>query len=424
MKLAILGHSPFALEAALRFHLHGAAITWYIDQDDFSLFTSPQYEARAFTSDLGIGVLQEMNLRYTPKAFSWDEWRETYEKPLMDYLRVHQEVKTDQVVSVTKRFLASGEEISGKTRFLDLFRVIYHVDPKDFIEEQKEVNPETYKKLTEEFVNSLASTIEMYQDYDLILDLRSDLSKASAAVSGRALGESRPLDKVHYALDALKKAKVIPGDIREIALIGSDALAAEVLLSLSEWLKDPRSNLFIVTTEEEPFGKFLKNADSGTASKITELFAHMDREFESDVKTFTKKLRDWQELDDFVQAKFPRPAEPIPRLNFFSGHNVTAIDELIDRKRMFVTLEKPEFRHGKKHPENNLLELKTVGVDQILVAHSKKNFSVIEVDQGEQGYLAFTPLKPNESGAWEKDLAIIEGIENEIFKLFSPVDSH
>ena len=426
MKIAILGHSPLALEAALRFHLHGAALTWYIDQDDFTLFKSQECTPTHFTSDLGISVLTEMGATYTPRIFSWKEWQERYERPLIDYLKAHQEIKFDEVVSVTKRFLAPREQIAGRSRFLDLFRVIHHVNPKDFIEEQKETNPETYERLTQEFINSLASTIEMYQDYDLVLDARSDLAKGSASVSGRALGEGRPTEKVLYAMDALKAAQNMEptSDLRELALIGSDSLSAEILLALENWMKDQRSRMFIVTTEEEPYSHFTAMAAPASRGKLEELFKAIEAEFEKEIDTFTQKLREWQELDDFVQAKIPKPVEPIPRLNFFSGHNVTAIDELIDRKRMFLTLEKPEFRDGKKHPENNYLELKTVGVDKILVANAKRNDSIVQVDHEEPGFFSLLPTRPNVDCGWEKDLNRLEGIEDEIFKLFSPVDSH
>jgi hypothetical protein len=424
MKLAILGNSPLALEAALRFHLHGAALTWYIDQNESALFASPRFPSEDFTTDLGIGILREINQRYAPQAFNWSEWSTHYQKPLIDFLRVHQEVKTDEVVSVSKRFLAPGEQISGRSRFLDLFRVIFHVDPKNFIEEQRESNPSTYKRLSEEFVNSLASSIEMYQDYDLILDLRTDFERASVAISGRALGEGRESSRVSYGLEALNFSKNIPTEVREIALIGSDSLAAEILISLGDWMSDQRSGLFLVTSEESPFEKFLRNANEQTAFKLHQILSSLEEEFKDEADLFSSKLRQWQELDQFVQAKVPKPAEPIPRLNFFSGHNVTAIDELIDRKRMFVTLEKPEFRFGKKHPENNNLDLKTIGVDHILVSHAKKNMDIIQLDSNEQGYFNLTPVRANEKKSWENDLARLEGIEDEIFKLFSPVDSH
>lgn len=426
MKLAILGNSPLALEAALRFHLHGAALTWYIDSDDLSGFTSMELSSSHFTSDLGRSVLQEMNLSYSPKSFSWQEWQDSYWAPLVKYLKGHQEVKTDEVLSVTKRFLASGEQIPGRSRFLDLFRVIYRVNPSDFIEQQKETNPETYQRLTEEVVNSLTTTIEMFQDYDLILDLRSDLGKASASVTGRALGEGRETPKISYGPEALKRAhefRPIP-ELRELALVGSDSLAAETLLALEEWIKEPRSRLFVVSAEEDPFSSFLEQGDPATVQKLKDLLDYLNREFQEEIDTFTRKLREWQELDDFVQVKIPRPSEPIPRLNFFSAHNVTAMDELIDRKRMFLTLEIPEFRQGKKHPENNILDLKTIGVDHILVTHARKSHQLVILDPSEPGYFNMIPTRPNINQGWDTDLEKLEGIENEIFKLFSPAGAH
>ena len=426
MKLALFGHSPVALEAALRFHLHGAAVTWYMDNDDFPHFSSAHFSQKAFTSDLGYSVLKELGLTYMPEMFSWEEWAANYKTPIINYLKAHQEIKSDEVVSVTKRFLAPGETINDRSRFLDLFRVIYKVNPKDFIEEQKESNPETYQKLTEEFVRSLASSIEMYQDYDLILDLRNDLNEASVSVAGRALGEGRKSQKIIYGMEALKTAKTLrpSPELRELALIGADSLGAEILLGLEEWIKEPRSKLFIISHEASPFSHFLENADPQTREKLTSFLSRIDEEFETEINTFTKKLREWQELDDFIQVKMSRPVEPIPRINFFSGHNVSAVDELIDRNRMFLTLEKPEFREGLKHPKNNLPDLKTLGVDSILVSHAKKDMSRMQLDNGEKGLFSLTPTRPNMKDSWERDLSRLEGIEDEIFKLFSPVDAH
>jgi hypothetical protein len=382
--------------------------------------------ADAYTSELGLGLLKEMNLSYAPESFSWSQWEENYKAPLLQFLKAHQELITDEVVSVTKRFLAPRESIPGKSRFLDLFRVIHRVNPRDFIESQRESDPEVFKRLNDEVLSSLSSTIEMYQDYDLVLDLRSDLAKASAAISGRALGENRQTDKLSYGLDALKVAQGMKPnpDNRELALIGSDSLAGEILLALEEWLRDTHSRLFVVSAEEEPFSGFLKEGNKQTVDQLNKLFQDIEEEFNQEIEVFTKKLREWQQLDDFVQVKVPRPAEPIPRLNYFSGHNVTAIDELVDRKRMFLTLERPEFREGKKHPENNILDLKTIGLDHILIGHAKKNRQLVELDPNETGYFDLTPSRPNVNRGWEKDLKTLEGIEDEIFKLFSPVGAH
>lgn len=426
MKLAILGHSPLALEAALRFHFHGALLTWYQSEEGISAFESAELSPFSFTSELGLGVLKDLNRNYSPEFFKWSHWEREYQQPLIEFLKTHQEIRIDEVVCVSKRFLSPLEEISGRSRFYDLFRLIYRVNPKEFIEDQKESSPETYKKLTEEFVESLATSIEMYEDYDLVLDCRSDLSRASVSVSGRALGEGRVTGSVSYSLEALLVGKNLKPnrDLRDLCVVGSDSLAAEIVLSLGQWLKDKHSNLFIVSSEEDPFSRFLEEGNSKTTSDLKTLMKDMEEEFQEEVKTFSQKLREWQTLDDFIQVKIPRPAEPIPRLNFFSGHNVGAIDELIDRKRMFITLEKPDFRQGKKHLENNHLDLKTLGVDHILVAHAKKNRSMIELPSQERGFFDLTPIRANIKNSWERDVENLKGVEDEVFKLFSPADPH
>lgn len=425
MKIAILGNNPIALEATLRFHFHGAAITWYQTSEDFTGFKSQKLSPAEFTSDLGEAVLKELGLSYAKKDFSWENWTESYYRPIVTYLRNSQEVKREEILSITKRFLAPHEEIQGRSRFYDLFRVIYSVDPRDFIEQQKETNPEAYERMTTEVVQSLGHKIEMYNNFDLVLDLRSTLDKASLSVSGRAVGESRSTDKVSYGVKALDESfKMTPDpDCRELCLVGSGELACEILVNLTEWMKDQRSRLFLVSHEEEPLERFLEEGNPESIKKLNELLVSLDSEFEKEVEVFTKKLREWQELDDFVQVKIPKPVEPIPRLNFFSGHNVIAVDELIDKKRVFLTLEKPDFREGKKHPDNNFLDLKTIGVDHVLVGHERKDRSFIMLDSMEPGFFSFAPGLPNQRNSWDNDLKKLEGIEDEIFKLFTPASS-
>lgn len=411
MKLAILGSSPIALEAALRFHFHGASLTLFCGSEEPVGWCSDE---DCFTDHLGKRTLIETGVALK-KSSSWKEWQENYQKPLLNFLRQHQIVKEHEVISVTKRFLSQNEEIPGKTRFYDLFRVIYEMNPQEFIHQQKETNPELYQKLSDEFTISLQSSIEMYEDFDLVLDCRFPSVTSSIAVNGRALGEKRvDPKKVFYGLDCLKK---LPEDNdRDIAVVGSGALAAEVLISLESWLNDPRMNLFVVSTEADPF--------AGN-EKVAPILVKMEKDFLGEVEKFEKKLHEWQEMDDFIRAKYPRPAEPIPRLNFFSGHNVSAVDELIDRKRLFMTLEHPDFREGKKHPANNMLDLKTVGVDKIFVANDpvKKTISG-NLRILERGYFDLTPVFPTIPGAWEKDIETLKGIENEIFTLFSPTGTH
>jgi hypothetical protein len=426
MKLAILGSGPVALEAALEFHHLGAAVTW---------FNAPEIEPESFFSrDYGDCVgphgksfLAEAGIAL-PKSLSWMSFKEIVMPPLEKVLKTHQEVKSHAVVSVTKRFLGESEQIEGKTRFLDLFRIMYQINPERFINEQKENNPETYERLSSEFVQSLQSTIEMYEDFDLVMDFRRKTKSGSLALTGKALGEARvSKDKVHYGFESLQKSKsYLKNDqIRELALIGSGTLAGEILIELSDWLKNPHSRLFVVSAEAHPFDHYLATVENDRTQVLRSLFDYMEAEFEKEVNEFHAKLREWQELDDFVQAKKPKPTEPIPRLVFFSGHNATAIDQLIDKNRIFLTLEKPQFRPGLKQPDNNILELKTIGVDEVLVASPLKKPEIyIPLDQHEVGFFTLASIMPTVKDGFSLELIQLKGITNEVFKLFSPADTH
>lgn len=426
MKLAILGSSAIALEAALRFHAHEAALSWFNAEEGEleGLYTSVTGSWDECTTELGRKFLKESGARpVEQEEFSWQKWKTHYYLPLVEFLKIGQEVRPHPVITVTKRFLSPSEEVPHRSRFQDLFRVIYEVNPEEFIGRQKEMDPATYEKLSEEFVQSLQSTLEMYEDFDLVLDLRHENLPTSLAVTGRALGEGRIKDKIFYGLDVLRYC---PADhTRELALVGSADLAAEVVIRLSSWLDDPRMRLFIVAHEEDPFEKFLEQAKEETQKKVREVFQKMNDGFQKEVDDFHKKLREWQALDDFVRVKKPKPVEPIPRLVFFSGHNVTAVDQLVDRRRIFLTIERPDWRQGLKQPENNDLDLKTIGVDEVLGANGLQKASVTSfLREKEKGLMVLVPHRPNFKNGWKEDLNALKAIENEIFELFSPADSN
>lgn len=430
MKLAILGSSPIALEAALRFHSHGSSLTWFnFEEVEYESYFQKYLSADAYTSETGLQVLKEMGMTYQSSAFDFKNWKNHYYLPLTQYLKVEQKIRTHPVVSLSKRYLAPSEELAGKSRFFDLFRIIFQVNPQEFIKEQESSNPETFERLSQELVESLQTNLEMYEDFDLVLDLRRAIEAKSLSVTGRALGEGKvSKDHLKYSFEALKTAQALnqePQDVRELALVGSGPLASEILLSLGDWIKDQRSRIFVVSTEAWPFAAFLEEGEKTAVKKLKDLFYYMDQEFEKEVNEFHQKLREWQELDDFVQAKKPKPVEPIPRLVYFSGHNATAVDQLIDKRRLFLTLEKPDFREGHKQSDNNALELKTIGVDRILVATNLQKPSIdIHLSVSEIGFYQLEVCLPLVSGAWFKDLEKLKGIENEIFKLFSPAGAH
>ena len=412
MKLALLGMNSTALEAAVRFHLHGAQLTWFCEGQ------LPQTN-NTEVSEMGLRLINN---------YSINSWEDDYLKPLMNILKVEHRIKSNSVLSISKRYLAPDEIPAQSSRFLDLFRIIYQVNPSQFIEEQKELNPETYQRLSDEFVNSLQDHIEMYEDFDLVLDLRTLDTASSISVTGRGLGEKRvSKEYIIRANDILPWTKelTLQDEIREIALIGSNYLAAQALINLENWLKDLRTRVFVISHEEDPFEEFVKNGEKTLVSKLNKVLKDLEVQFENEINEFHSKLREWQALDDFIQVKKPRPVEPIPRLVFFSGHNATAVDQLIDKRRLFLTLEKPEFRTGKKQYENTLSDLKTIGVDRILVAGNLTKKPIeLHLNSGEKGFFACNVVAAAIENGWNQNLKLLKGIEDEIFHLFSPADSH
>ena len=420
MKIAILGKNPVALETALRFHSHGASITWFnFDEDLLSHFDIDLNWAEA-TSELGQKLLGK-----NFKSLSYQDWLNDYYSPLITLLKEQdQRIKPYEVVSIAKRHLAPGETIPGKSRFHDLFRLIFEIDPKDFINEQKDTDPELYQRLNQEVVNSLQSRIEMYDDVDVVIDCRYPTFPLSMNISGRALGEKRiqPTD-LFRGLEALKKSREDISKLREVALVGHGDMTAQVILNLADWFQDPRMRLFLISHEESPLQSFLLEAKDEVKERVLKFFSDAEAEFKKMTDEFMVKLREWQALDDFVQVKIPRPTEPIPRLVYFMAHNATAIDQLIDNKRLFLTLETSDFRTSKAQPENNLLELKTIGADKVFVSNGFKDPENC-LDDNEVGFFRIRPASLLVKNNWNKDIGELNGIEEAIFKLFSPAESH
>jgi hypothetical protein len=422
MKLAILGHSSFALRFALFFDRLEASVTWFLgDRHLDSLFTLGYPAWDDETSTEGLEKLKSLGhkLDFLNTNFSWESWEQNYFRPLLNDLASRQSIKPFKVNSVAKRFLSFHERIPQRSRFFDLFRLVYELNPEEFIQEQKELNPETYEKLTEEFMRSLNASLEMYEDFDVVLDLRRYKAPNSMSPTGFSMGEKKiKSEKIHHDLESL--FQLPDPKTREIAIIGSTEFSAEILFRLKNWLQDQRNTLFIISHEEDPFEKLLNHCQIAPKEHLNQLIEQMDTEFREDQNAYIKNVREWEELDDFVKVKKPKPPMPIPRLVFFSAHNVSAVDQLIDKKRLFLTLEKPEWREGLKQKENNQLDLKTIGVDEIYVTMGMDQEEIVRLPQDEKGYFSSTSKASIFLDGKLRNENEFQKITIEILKLFSP----
>ena len=426
MKVAILGHNPVGLELALFFDQIGASVVWMgtnLDLDRYDSFYRQGLDLSLLTGEHGL-----LRLGKNQSFDSFEDYFRKYFKPLAETLKQTQDIKLVDIESVNKRFLRTEEEIKGRSRFLDLFRIRYSMDPKEFVEAQKNNNPEVYERMTAEIIQSLQTKVEMYEDVDLVINALERLTPRSLGTNGDALGEKRiQSEKLVYGDQALASIAKLQEDdeIREVIIVGSGEQAALGLVELHPWLvKVPSARIFVVSAEEDPFTA-LKDSSPALYEKVHAVLFQQEAEYKDESDEFLSKLREWQELEDYIKAKKPRPAEPIPRLVFFSGHSVTAVDQLIDKKRLFLTLEKPDFREGHKQPDNNVIELKTIGADKILVLSGSQKKSVsssLRVD--EKGYFDIEMPSIWDQHRKTKLKKIVDEIEYEISRLFSPSSPH
>lgn len=260
---------------------------------------------------------------------------------------------------VTKRFLGPGATPPGKSRFLDLFRVTHSVNPAPLIAQGKQESPELYERMSDEFLVSLQGHLEMFDDFDVVIDASPAQALTTLGPGGPAVGEGKL--RPGTLLSAAGRWEDWGDEVVEVALVGTGPEAAEALMKLRPWLlKSEGHRLFVIGPEQRPFA---------TAEDEVRLFlTEENRRHALALERHAQADAEWLELDDFIKAKKPRPEVPIPRLVFFAGHRVTVVDQLIDRPRTFLTCEVIPWAPGEVQVENNAVELKTIGVDRIVAA--------------------------------------------------------
>lgn len=267
--------------------------------------------------------------------------------------------------SVTKRFLVAGEVPKNRSRFADLFRVSYEINPMQRVEEVATEQPEIFEKLTSDFMLSLKSRLELFEDFDVVIDATEARLIRTLGPGGPSVGESRLREGTLFHLHSINELKEKLAR-HEIALIGDGSVAASALKSLkSWWTQNKESRIFVVTNQGHPFENYLKKTSD---PELSFFLSQAEREQEKAMDLYQEELAQWEELDDFVKVKKTKPSEPIPRLVFFSAHIVSSVDQLIDKSRTFLTLEMSPWNEAVVQVENNQIEMKTIGVDFIVAA--------------------------------------------------------
>jgi hypothetical protein len=268
---------------------------------------------------------------------------------------------------VTKRFLLPSQIPKNRSRFADLFRVTYQVNPEGVINQGLVDQPEVYEKLSQEFLSSLKSRLDFFEDFDVVIDGSQKQVNHHLGPGGPAVGESRLREGTVYFSDQMTEYKKALETVQEVAVIGDGAEAAKVVTNILDWWRDPTKRIFLVSLSAIPFESFFKES-SQQIEKVKEMMMISEREIAADKKEYEQKMAEWNELDDFVKVKKTKPELAIPRLVIFSGHILTAVDQLVDKSRSFLTIEVSPWGESLVQQENSELDLKTIGVDLIIGA--------------------------------------------------------
>ncbi|MDD4972886.1 MAG: hypothetical protein PHY93_00965 [Bacteriovorax sp.] len=398
MKLAIIGSGPLAIFCAQYFDQIGAEVTLF------------QKNALGGNVRFLLDHFPEMEVTYQNQTKTIKSlWDENITPAITDLEERHL-TKAGEVLRVHKRFLHPEETITNKSRLHDLFRVIYSVNPKEAILKQLEENPDMFKQLGEQVMNSLHLPVESFEDFDLVIEARGfgRTALGMGPSNAMALNENniKEVAALYYEKDIFSKLTF--AGKKHLILVGHSETAILALLKCKEWIfSNPKHSLSWVTSAS--VNKKLKN--NWLNIELEKLLHFSQALFNKEKSEFEKKMHDWRDLEDYIKVKIPKPIEPEAKLKVFQGYDVTSVDRLLDREGVFTTIETPDFRDYAKTPN----DLKTLPAEAILVS-----CGVDPLDSKALGLQAHEPgfYQLNATDLTE-GLAQIKLIEEKILAFFS-----
>ncbi len=364
MKIAILGATPIAIEAALYFQDMGAYVLLFEERELGGLLALKKKVAK-FNSF----VAEEISLNGNKKLIQY------LDKLLVKMCEFCGEIKYKKVNRIHKRFLSKEELIPGCSRLADLFRVVYQGRYSEEIEKQRKENPDFFKNLDNNMIESLKGTLEHFTDVDLVID--ATLSSRSlkgmgpggvAAINEELLGQ----EKIYYGLSETLLNLEQVSSVRELTLQGDQFDLIYVLLALKDKIFEGHLNITIVTNRKslwEVPPSFSPEEQLFYKKKIEEFITIEQKRWDESIRKFEEEIFKWRDLEDYERAKIPMPKVWKRRLEIYQGWNITNVDKLIDKNEMYLTLESPDFRN-----QDNKEILKTIATDMVFVFNGRKDY--------------------------------------------------
>lgn len=418
VKIAIVGHNSLAFQQAYLFDQLGAAVTLFLEEqpliehklkaDQFG----PIETLYELSCEAHPQVASDLNLDPNGKLGSYSQAWEKFYGPLMAKVFSNVKVRQVKVKRIHKRFLNLQEEVPNHSRLYDLYRIVFSHDPSGTLKEQLESNKEIFKDMPEEVIKSLVSKSEGFEDFDAVIESSLQGFKmgpaGTDALNEAVVGED---ELIYYGLvDDDFKNKI--ENISTLSIVGSDELSALNILSFKEKLLSGSLRLIVITDEKSPFAGLRSRTElKYLSSELFKLFDDLEAHWKNRCDEYQEKLHTWRALEPHVRLKEPAPELPQLPLEMFHGYNVTALDKLIDREGLFLTIEKPAYRINDEEV------LKTVGTDAILVTRPASFYSKCF---GMRTGSAMDCIQENEPGMYYlHQLADVQLIQDNLLSFFS-----
>lgn len=397
MKLAIIGSGPLALYCAQHFEALGAHVVLFQ--------RSPLGGRVRFLKK----YFPEAQLKVFGQSKNLENFWLDHLKPLIIELEEKEITKAGEVLRVHKRFLNPTESAGDKSRLHDLFRVIYSVNPQDSILKQIQENPEIFKQLGDQVIDSLHLPVESFEDFDLVIEATGRGQALSMGAShAAALNENNLKSNAPIFYENEIFSKLDFSDKKNIVIVGDTDSAVLALLKCQDWLwSSPEHRLSWVTPSraDKSLGHPWYNL------QLEMILSKSKALYEKDKQVYEQKLFEWRDLEDYMKAKVAKPLEPVAKISLYVGYNITAVDKLLDRNGVFATIESPDFReYAQAHGD-----LKTLPADAILVSNGFDCESNLAkgMNLSEPGYYRL------QATSFDEGLAQIKKIEEKIMSFFS-----
>ena len=307
-------------------------------------------------------------------------------------------VRLGKINQVSKLNLLKEETPESRSRMCDLFRVTFEMNTEDMVERQRLDNPEAFDQLDSSVISTLKKRIEMAEDFDVVIDARGNTKYTPLGKAGAYCLNERIYSE-HFLSD---ENKIENGSL---LLSGNAEILSVWLEKTKSWLSvDPKNVIHLVL----PKGETVQSV-SNQNPIAKEVLEHNQRDMEEEAKLVEQKLKEWNEMEDYVRVKYPRPQARPPKIQVYENVGIVSIDRLDDHQDYFVSLEVYE---NFKTPASS--EIKTLGAHQIINAYDKKFDSSV-----------YEYLNTDEDGLYivntnETSKKIFDEVFNDIKKYFSP----